>query len=39
MKLKKCKSCNAYTLKKNCPKCKSETKEAHYKFVKTFKRV
>ena len=24
-KLKKCKSCNSYTLKENCPKCKEKT--------------
>jgi len=33
MKLKKCFSCKTYTLKKNCPKCGSETKDAHYKFL------
>ncbi|MBT4257995.1 hypothetical protein HOD88_02340 [archaeon] len=34
MKLKKCPSCNSYTLKENCNKCKIKTKEAHYKFIK-----
>ncbi|MDP2628404.1 MAG: nucleolar RNA-binding Nop10p family protein [Nanoarchaeota archaeon] len=35
MKLKKCKSCNSYTLKNACEKCKTKTSNAHYKFVKT----
>ncbi|MBS3076573.1 hypothetical protein J4481_02425 [Candidatus Pacearchaeota archaeon] len=34
MKLKKCTSCNSYTLQENCPKCKKQTKDAHYKFIK-----
>ncbi|MEK6817501.1 MAG: nucleolar RNA-binding Nop10p family protein [Nanoarchaeota archaeon] len=34
MKLKKCKSCEVYTLKENCSKCNSKTSDAHYKFVK-----
>ena len=34
MKLKKCPECKTYTLKDSCSKCKSKTKEAHYKFVK-----
>ncbi|MBU0894062.1 MAG: RNA-protein complex protein Nop10 [Nanoarchaeota archaeon] len=34
MKLKKCPSCSTYTLKDTCPKCKKQTKSAHYKFVK-----
>ena len=33
-KLKKCKSCNSYTLKENCPKCANKTSDAHYKFVR-----
>ncbi|MCA9487404.1 MAG: hypothetical protein KC516_00405 [Nanoarchaeota archaeon] len=34
MKLKKCPKCDSYTLKENCNKCKSKSKEAHYKFIK-----
>ena len=34
MKLKKCKSCSIYTLKEICAKCKSKTKDAHYKFIR-----
>ncbi|MFA5953633.1 MAG: nucleolar RNA-binding Nop10p family protein [Candidatus Pacearchaeota archaeon] len=36
MLLKKCsnKNCNSYTFKENCPKCSSQTKDAHYKFIK-----
>lgn len=34
MKLNKCPDCNTYTLKSLCPKCKSQTKSAHYKFIK-----
>ena len=34
MNLKKCKSCNTYTLKNNCSKCKEKTSDAHYKFIK-----
>lgn len=34
MKLKKCPSCNSYTLKDDCPKCKNKTSDAHYKFIK-----
>ncbi|MBT3690881.1 hypothetical protein HOD29_01230 [archaeon] len=34
MKLKKCSSCNKYTLEENCPKCKEKIKDAHYKFLK-----
>lgn len=36
MLLKKCPSCSMYTLKENCPKCNSKTKEAHYKFREKF---
>lgn len=34
MKLKKCASCNNYTLKAACPKCKKSTKDSHYKYIK-----
>ncbi len=34
MKLKKCQSCNIYTLKEKCPNCKADTLSAHYKFIK-----
>jgi len=34
MKLKRCKKCFRYTLKQACPKCDSDVKAAHYKFVK-----
>ena len=34
MKLKKCKSCNKYTLKSICSKCKNKTFDAHYKYIK-----
>jgi len=34
MKLKKCKKCSTYTLNQSCPKCDSEVKNAHYKFLK-----
>lgn len=34
MKLKKCPKCKTYTLKENCPKCESKSKDAHYKFLK-----
>jgi rRNA maturation protein Nop10 len=34
MNLHKCKNCNSYTLKENCPKCKIQTSDAHYKFIK-----
>ncbi|HJX50027.1 MAG TPA: nucleolar RNA-binding Nop10p family protein [Candidatus Nanoarchaeia archaeon] len=34
MKLKKCKTCNSYTLKENCSKCNKKTLDAHYKFIK-----
>ncbi|MEK6760355.1 MAG: nucleolar RNA-binding Nop10p family protein [Nanoarchaeota archaeon] len=34
MKLRKCLHCKTYTLKENCPKCGSKTKDAHYKFVR-----
>ena len=34
MKLKFCNSCKTYTLKEICFKCKSKTKDAHYKFIK-----
>jgi len=34
MKLKKCPTCNLYTLKESCPKCKNKAKDAHYKFIK-----
>ena len=35
MKLQKCPSCNEYTLKEKCEKCKTKkpTKSAHYKFL------
>jgi rRNA maturation protein Nop10 len=33
MKLKKCDPCKKYTLKEKCPKCKSKTSDAHYKFL------
>ncbi|MEK6873681.1 MAG: nucleolar RNA-binding Nop10p family protein [Nanoarchaeota archaeon] len=38
MLLKKCsnKSCNNYTFKDKCPKCNSDTKDAHYKFRERF---
>ncbi|MAG07815.1 ribosome biogenesis protein [Candidatus Pacearchaeota archaeon] len=36
MKLRKCPSCNNYTLKENCSKCKLKTEEAHYKFRERF---
>lgn len=35
MKLKKCKTCNKYTLKKECSECKKKTDNAHYKFIKS----
>ncbi|MCX6749740.1 MAG: hypothetical protein NTW17_03300 [Candidatus Pacearchaeota archaeon] len=34
MKLRKCIACNLYTLQDLCPKCKKETSDAHYKFIK-----
>lgn len=34
MKLKKCPNCNEYTLKENCEKCKTDSKDAHYKYIK-----
>lgn len=34
MKLKRCKFCNLYTMKDLCPKCKKETSDAHYKFIR-----
>jgi len=34
MNLKKCPSCNKYTLKEKCPICDEETKPASYKFIK-----
>ena len=34
MKLKKCSKCGKYTFKENCDICQSETKDAHYKFIK-----
>lgn len=33
-KLKKCNTCKKYTLKEICPKCDSNTKDAHYKYIK-----
>lgn len=35
MKLKKCNSCQRYTLKDKCPKktCENKTISAHYKFI------
>jgi rRNA maturation protein Nop10 len=32
--LKKCEICGEYTLKDKCKKCHSQTKSAHYKFIK-----
>jgi rRNA maturation protein Nop10 len=32
MQLQKCPSCKVYTLKENCPRCKTITEDAHYKF-------
>jgi len=34
MKLKKCPECESYTLKEICSKCKTSSKDAHYKFLK-----
>jgi len=34
MILKKCSKCNSYTFKEICSKCKIQTKDAHYKFLK-----
>ncbi|MBI2449489.1 hypothetical protein HYV49_04295 [Candidatus Pacearchaeota archaeon] len=34
MKLKKCKKCNIYTLKDECPQCKEKSTLAGYKFIK-----
>lgn len=34
MKLLKCPKCKTYSLKENCEKCSSKTKDAHYKFIK-----
>ncbi len=34
MKLKKCPKCQTYTLEEICKKCKTPSKEAHYKFIK-----
>ena len=34
MKLKKCSQCDSYTFKEKCNKCKKNTADAHYKFVK-----
>ncbi len=34
MKLKKCNICKKYTLKEFCKKCQTESKPAHYKFLK-----
>ncbi len=34
-RLKKCPSCKEYTLHEECKNCKTKTKEAHYKFLKT----
>lgn len=33
MKLKKCPKCENYTLVELCQKCKSPTKNAHYKYI------
>ena len=33
MKLKKCKTCGAYTLREVCKKCGEKTNDAHYKFL------
>lgn len=32
-KLKKCRSCNIYTLQEICKKCGNKTSDAHYKFI------
>ena len=32
-KLKKCSKCKEYNLTDQCRTCKSETKDAHYKFI------
>jgi recombinational DNA repair protein RecR len=37
--LKKCHSCNVYTLKGECGKCGSRTKDAHYKFLGLGERI
>ncbi len=34
MRLKKCKTCNSYTLKEKCETCKNKTSDAHYKYIK-----
>ncbi|MEM3121922.1 MAG: nucleolar RNA-binding Nop10p family protein [Candidatus Pacearchaeota archaeon] len=36
MLLKKCPECKKYTLQETCAKCKTKTKEAHYRFRKRF---
>ncbi|MBT7706670.1 hypothetical protein HN747_04440 [archaeon] len=33
-KLKKCSTCNKYTLKEECKNCGEETKNVHYRFIK-----
>jgi len=34
MKLRKCPECKEYTLNENCPKCETDSKDAHYKYLK-----
>ncbi len=34
MKLRKCPNCKSYSLQEKCLKCKIETKDAHYKYIK-----
>ena len=34
MKLKKCPNCKLYSIKEKCKGCQTETKDAHYKFLK-----
>ncbi|MDP3986704.1 MAG: nucleolar RNA-binding Nop10p family protein [Nanoarchaeota archaeon] len=36
--LKKCPNCKKYTLKESCTKCKKETSDAHYKFIKIYEK-
>jgi rRNA maturation protein Nop10 len=45
MILKKCPKCSTYNLTSICRKCKTQTKDAHYKFInvknppKKFKKI
>ena len=32
--LKKCPVDETYTMKENCPKCNTQTVDAHYRFIK-----